>query len=315
MLSELVKEAFSPREQSIQKGISGSLIRPCDYANYITYHKLDLESERDWHGQIVMEDGQWQEKKVIAHLRRAGIKVKNVTPQQMTLHVGKARTIGHLDGIVEVERERALEIKSMSNMRFHRFAIEGVLEDSIKCQTQAYLFSDELYNRTDEMVVYATCKETSEPFDRVYGRDESFIKPIIEGIDAIVLEGYEPKRAECDYCIKCSHQVFCWGALVRDMTKPRIIPLQEAVDGWTKGKALKMSGEELIDLYKPVIEKELGDEKKTIMEGTDYQLKVQRIDRHAEQFNQAKFIKEFGIEALKKVMDAKDSSFVRIDLL
>lgn len=314
MLSELVKESFNPRPRELKKGITGSSIRPCAYSNYISYHKLDPGEDKTAEEEMNMEDGHWQEQKAISHFRRAGIKVKNVTPQQMTLHFGKSRIIGHPDGLVEVDKERMLEVKAMSNMRFKKFS-EGTLEGSIKCQTQAYLFSDELYNRVDEVDIYAICKESAEPFDRIYGREDSFIKPIIEELDEIILLGHTPKKELNNYCPSCYHQIFCWKTNIRDMTEPRVLSLPEAVDSWTKGKALKMAGEELINMNRPLIEEALGDSKTIILDGTQYSIKVQRIDSSTNYFNQSKFIKEFGLEALKKVMDSKDRVSIRIDAL
>ena len=313
VLSEAVLESF--REVLGRGGgLSVSGLSICSYANYIAYNRLNPSPPREPVENIRMDDGHYQEDKVLIHLRRAGFTTYYTGKSQLKLKFGASGISGHPDGYIKVDGVVGmLEIKAMSLERFTNFN-QGNLESSIKVQVQTYL----LHQPTDfpeipGVWIYTTHKDTCRPYDRFYPKDPDFIKPILEDVDKIILRAWEPPKVLNDHCSNCRHQEYCWGKTILDIYEPKIEVTHEMVDKWRKGKSYKSAGEELIEEARDYLIKHVGQNRVMIVEGEDASLKVQRIDSRRSGISLEKFTKVFGSDRLQDVWEEKPVTSFRID--
>jgi hypothetical protein len=161
--------------------------------------------------------------------------------------------------------------------------------------------------------IYTTHKDSCRPFDRFYPKDPDFVLPILEDIDKIILDGYEPGKVLIDNCSNCRHQEFCWGSTILDIFEPKVEVTNEMVEKWRKGKAYKIEGELLIEEAREYLIKHLGENRVMIVEGDDANLKVQKIQSRRSGISLEKFTKVFGSSRLQDVWEEKPVVSYRID--
>ena len=307
MISQAIQSSYTPIKSGRQ-GFSVTSLSPCQYETFIHFRHLDPK-DRKPQEMMVMSDGNWQETQVVALIRKAGFKLEHVLKEQLTIHVGKTRIPGHPDGLIHTESIDLLEIKAMNLNRYTDFVQKGLDTFSrIKCQVQSYMISDELKDVVSRCWILIKHKDTCRLYDVCEERDESFIKPIIEAADAIALENYEPPKVRCDDCTTCYHKLFCWSEEIIDMSKGKVVSLEEVSSKWKEGKLFKTHGEVLIAEAREIFEAELGD--KEVLYCDD--LKIQRIISHRNEIPIAKFVEVFGPDKLASVIVPKEIPQMRI---
>jgi len=308
MLSEAVVAHFEKLAKAPSThGFSWTSISPCAYATYIHFHKLD-PSVNDGVDMLRMNDGHYQEQEMLDHIHAAGFKTKYTGRSQLRVTIEKSGVRGSPDGIIRVdERDDLLEIKAMSSIRFTGLSQEGLdkAEPGIKCQVQGYMASEELKGTVDRCHIYYKHKDTCRPDDICEGADPSYISPIIEATDSIVLDRFEPKKELIDLCVGCRHNFYCWGGKVLDLSKMKTIPMEDMVAQWLEGEVRIASGELLVEEARAYFYKKLGEGKLLICEGADVNLRYTRIFQHRKNFDINAFIELFGAERLPEVLKEK----------
>ena len=284
MLSQAVLASFTkPTSDGIHKGqLTVTGISPCPYATYINYHKLDVE-ERDPIARLRMKNGKWQELECLEDLRRAGFQLRYTGDNQMTVHVGGARTGGRPDGLITVDnREDVLSIKARSLASFTEIRQKGIAaEPMTECQEQMYLASDELRDRAG-CWLYVKHKDSCRPYDLFIRRNDSYSKPIIEAVDEIVLGQAVVKRPNepIPLCSNCRHRIFCWKTElintsgIATMTKPEVIDL------WLQGQFHLEMGKQYNEEARVLLKQYLGDNDVLYVESNIILLEVKRILQH-----------------------------------
>lgn len=317
MLAEAV--AASPMPETHAPGFSATGISPCAYATYLNYRKLN---PKEWGKKthLVLEDGHEQEQAMLKQLARAGYEMWYVGNNQMELRIGKAKVPGHPDGLIwpPTYKLGQLEIKAMNEMRSNYFHRKG-LEPKIKCQTQLYMRGwRDLGLDITETWVYVKDKESCMPEDRVEVFDPSYINPIIEATDEIILGNWVPTASKQSLCTVCRHSKYCWSGVLLDMTDaPNEEKEAAAVKQWFKGRAHKAEGKDLYDQardYLAMVLEDSGDESMLfITEDEDVAMKIEAKKVYGEtfKFNELLFAKEFGAQNLFKVMDRVPTEQIR----
>ena len=311
MLAEAVLASYKPVPQSKRPGLSVTSISKCPYATYLAYWKL-APRERTAQEMLLMDDGWYQEAKILDNLRRAGYKMRFVGKgNQLNLHVGRNRTPGHPDGLVLVDaREDLLEIKAMNLNRYTQFRQSGLeLFGGYEIQIQAYMDSDELRElEINNCRFYVTHKDTTRPYDLEFKYNPDFIKPIIEVTDKIVLEGFVPRKEETKLCVGCYSSWYCWETELVDFSNIEMVELPETAEKWRKGKAFKDLGTEMVEEARKELVRAMGTKEVMYCEG----LKVSRIESDRWSISVEKFVEQFGAAALDDVGVEKHVTQVRV---
>ena len=304
MLAEAVEAAYE-KEQSdgYHRGqLTGTGISPCAYATFLHYKRLDTQkfSASD---RLRMKNGHWQELEVLEDLRYAGFKVRNTGSNQLTIHIGKSRVPGRPDGLITVDsREDLLEIKAMSLDTYTKVKQKGIdAVPNYKCQIQVYMASEELKSIGEGCWFYTKHKDSCRPNDIFVQRDLAYSTPIIEAVDSIVYDGWEPSKPPqpTDLCVSCRHKMFCWGTdSILDMSGTKVLSLPEVVQKWKEGKAHKEYGEILIDEARVILKEKLGDNNLLLVDD----LRVQTIRSTRTSIDIGKFTELFGANRLPDVM-------------
>jgi len=314
MISEAVISAYSKPDRPVKNphkpGFSVTGISPCPYETYVNFKGLIPRTESGV-TNLLMNDGHYQELQILDNIHAAGFKTKFTGNTQLRVTVGRASISGRPDGLILIDgREDMLEIKAMSLSRFSGLKQKGLdAEPKIRCQIQMYMHSHELTQVTQTWL-YAKHKDSCRPFDLWEGKDSTYAKPIIQMMDAIVLDGYEPPKEKCALCAGCYKEDFCWGENTRilDLSAIGLAEMPDVVEQWKIGKAYKMQGEELIDDAKVKFIAKLGD--KTVLIVDD--LKVSRILSERRTIDRDLFIDKFGWSELEGVEKVQSIEQVRI---
>lgn len=287
--------------------LTASVISPCPFGTYLNYAGLDYQSP-DSLSLIRMEDGHYQETKMLDQLRKAGFSIQHTGRQQLTVHMGRSRFTGRPDGVITIGgKEELLEIKAMSLNPFTNVRQTGITP-SFKCQVQLLMSSEELRDKIDGCWFYTCHKDSCRPFDFYEPRDLSYSKPIIEAVDAILLDSWIPTKAECDICPICRHQEYCWGAYVVDSTKVRITSIEEAEENFIQGKLFRDGGLAMMKEARISLENVMGEEDLLL---TD-RLRLRRVSRSESSIPIKNFVEVFGPGELPKVLKETTSKYIRI---
>jgi CRISPR/Cas system-associated exonuclease Cas4 (RecB family) len=309
MLAEAVLASFG--NSSSRSGFSVTSISQCPYQSYLRVHKL-TKRERKPSEYKVMEDGNWQEKKMVAHLRQAGFKLTNVLSEQLTIHVGRARIIGHPDGLITVGgKEDLLEMKAMSLDRYTTSRQKGPTAfHYIYSQIQLYMASDELRDKVDGCWLFIEHKDTCRNVDFYVAKDFGFSTPLIEMTDKIYLDNFIPDKVECDLCANCDDHFSCWEKDTFDMSKSKVITedVSQSVEQWRQGKFYMTYGKALNEEARDVLLPLLGDNDIAYVEN----LELKRIPRRTVRISEKKFVDVFGASRLPEILEEDISSSVRI---
>ena len=312
VLSESVVASFEV-ETEARRGFSVTGLHPCPYGTYINYHNL---APRDFNAssRMLMDDGHWQERKVIHYLRRAGFGLKHVEPEQMTVHVGKARVPGHPDGLIEVtSKEDMLEVKAMSLNRFTLHRQSGVdAFPGYKVQIHSYMSSEELRGKVDGCHFLTMHKDSCRPYDFFYPVNFSYIDPIIEAMDEIILGGWIPDKELNPLCGKCGHAQFCWGTWILDLSRMDVKSESESVEKWGQGRMYKDLGKYLNEEAREELITSLGDKDLLFADGETLNVEVKRSTKQTFKISREKFVETFGASRLPEVLEEETSEQIRI---
>lgn len=317
ILSQAVLVAYQkPEDDGYHRGqltITG--VSPCAYATFLNYHKVDKRENRP-EDILRMKNGHWQEEEAIYDLTKAGFKLQYTGRNQLKVHVGRAKVGGRPDGLIDVGmKTHLLEVKAMDTMRSNLFKNSGLdTFPNYKCQIQLYMASDELKGIVNSCQFYVKHKDSCHPYDAYFEAEPNYIKPIIEAVDAIILDGEEVRKPTepTSLCRGCRHANFCWKSEIIDTSKVSYKELDAVAQMWRDGKAYKAYGEELISVARNTLEAELGDS--NLLVASD--LKVQRIESNRSSISIPKFVEVYGADSLSKVLSVTKVSQLRItDLL
>ena len=307
MLSEVLLAGDS-KNKSSQVGVAGislSLVFPCPYSIYKTYHGLD-RSEPTPQEQWLMDDGKWQEEQTVMKLKSKGIIVND---RQQEVKVGEAKVLGHIDGTVTLNtKTRLFEHKAMSWERF-QLVKQKRLEafPGYKAQVNLYMLGVGL----DECNFFCKHKDSCEPHDFIEPLDKMWTLQIVGWLDSVILEGWTPEPTMCQYCSYCG--LNCFGRLL-DFSGIAASSAPEMAEAWKKGKALHDLGEGVMeesreffvgkkDKYGNVVSEGIMDGKDILfVEG----LEIKKVIQHRFDISKARIIEEFGPEALLRVGEEND---------
>ncbi len=301
-LSNAVLDIYTNRPLRDYFGISS--ISPCPRETYLNYRRF-LETQETGLGppienrqQLLMDDGHYQEAMVLSLLRRAGYVLEYTGKAQFTVTVGRAKVPGHPDGInkgrlgLEYPTPKLLEVKAMNYSRFKSIVREGLeSEPKIKCQVQLYMAGEGLPYPVKECQVFCKHKETSNPEDILERKDEKYSATIIEMVDAIILDGWEPKPIRNPLCKGCRVEELCWQELELDLSGFQIVDLPETSAKWIQGKAFVDLGTAMVDSAKEEFGEVMETGTRELMTGLLRILKSQYPKRS---FNKNRFIREKG---------------------
>jgi len=312
ILSEAV--IATPALSDHAPGFSVTGISPCPRATYINYHNLNPRDDSEG-GNLLMEDGRYQEMQVLDQLKRTGFQLSYIGDEQLEVHVGEAKVPGHPDGFITVPSYKLgmLEIKAMNLTRFNRFRYKG-LEPRIKCQVQLYM---SCLDFVDFTWVYAKSRETCRPHDRIEEKDIAYTKPIVQATDEIILGGWIPDPELTDYCTTCRHAEYCWKAPVLDNTDtPDIIDAPALVEKWLHGKMQRDLGKEEYEDARALLLHYLPEGQdsaiiEAVIEDLPVALELKRITSERFTFSKHRFIDQYGAQNLHKVMDFEEVTSIR----
>jgi len=287
-------------------------ISPCPYATYINFQGLDRGPARSVEELMLMDDGHWQERQILAQMRMAGMKMRCTGDEQMVVHVGRSKVPGMPDGLVTVGEEDGLEIKAVNQYRYTQMKAKGI-ESSIRCQVQLYMGSDEWRELGIKRTwVYMKHKDSCKTWDFEEQFDEEYVRPIIENLDRIVLEGWKPPKVKNDFCSWCSHKIFCWKAAIVDMEGIGARDdLGEYVKAWKDGKVYEDLGKVMVDGAREAFVRAMGED--DILLADD--LKIQRIVGHRVAIPIEKYIKVHGEGKLSEVLEDKAYSQMKVSVV
>jgi len=317
MLAEAVVASYTKKESDgYHKGqLTVTGISACPYSTYLNYHHLDDE-DFDPESRLRMKNGHWQELEVLEDLKRAGFKLRFTGSSQQTVHVGKSSIAGRPDGLITVtNREDLLEIKAMSLAMYTSLKKKGIdAFPSYKTQVQLYLASEEL-SGLKGCWFYVKHKDSCRPYDIFLERDESYVGPIIEAVDEIVLGRSKVERPEepLELCTYCRHKLFCWKTDILDMSSiGRTLTKEEVVDKWLEAQFHLEIGKQLNEEVRVVLNEYLADMDSVFVEGKAVLLEVKKILQNRSGISEAKFVERYGAAALADVIETKLVSSMRV---
>jgi len=305
-------------ERSSSKGTSHipiTQISPCAYGTYLNVHKIDswTNEEPDPQDKLRMKDGHWQERQIVADLVFAGFELKFVLEEQLKVTVGESEVPGRPDGIIVTQDESILEIKAMDSWRWSKCKSKGIAhaEPFIRCQIQCYMNSPEIREMDiNSTRIYTKHKDSCLPYDYVEPYDPDYVKPIVDAMDRIILEGYKPEKEGCALCSLCGHRLFCWEATetIDFRGIDTEFEMGEFVDQWRQGKAYIDAGDLMVTEARSIFEKRMGDND-SLMIGD---LKVLRVQQHRTSIPTSKYVDAHGNEGLGDVLVDNQFSQLRI---
>ena len=132
--------------------------------------------------------------------------------------------------------------------------------------------------------------------------DTSYSTPIIEALDAIILDKWIPSKTSIKMCRWCRHSIFCWGGVTLDLTKVKIGSLEEAEESWLKGRYYKTLGKSLKDQSADFINAFMGEHLAWVGE----KLQASRSSYPRKSIDISKYIQVHGTDHLKKVLNITD---------
>ena len=312
MISQAVIAAFAkPKSDGYHLGqLTGTGISPCPYSTYITYHHLD-EPIRTAAAFLKMKNGKWQEREIVSDLKEAGFELQytgDIKEEQLKLSIGKAPIYASPDGLIKIkDKFQLLEIKAMDLKHFTNFKQTGLKTfPGYECQVQLEMASRELVNEIDFCVFYAKHKDSCMPYDIIVEKDLNYSRPIIEAVDAIVIDKEVVKKPLdiIPLCSNCYHAKFCWGGDIL-ASEVKVISIPEAVEKWTVGKMYLTLGKQLDEEARAVFEEQLGEAEILYCEGEDDSLQVKRIIQRRPAISKEKFVEKYGAAALANVLEEK----------
>jgi len=321
MLSQAVLAKYEKKKSTHPPGFSVSSVSPCPYGTYLNF--TQERRSRSGAENLLLEDGQWQEKQIISQLKETGFELTCTGEEQLVVSIGNQGVTGRPDGFILVNRKRPmLEVKAMSLQRYTNLKQYGLAAfPGYRTQIQLYMASHELRNKVEGCWFYAKHKDSCRPYDFFVEQDLSYADPIIEFVDRVVSGGLEEKpKKPIEMCSKCRHKVFCWGEGVVNMSGIAVASLPELTDKWKEGRYHRDYGKELIEQARngwvdenglPVagLIAALGDKDLLLCED----LKVQKIRSERFGISIQKFVEVFGPRRLKEVGTRTVVEQVRID--
>ena len=298
VLTENVLDIYRGKERRNYFGISS--ISTCPRETYYNYKRFQMTNageiasdlDYDLQLQLLLDDGHYQESEIVDLLVRAGFDLDYVGDNQAEVTIGRSGIKGHPDGFIlggpQIKYKPAmLEIKARNYQAFKKFSEKGMEAfPRIRAQTQLYMHGNNLPYPVEETHVIFKHKESVKLADVIEKKDSDFALPLIESVDSIIVDGYEPEPVENPLCEGCRFSNLCWGTPTVDFTNFTAAELTDASDKWMQGKAYQELGKALEEEARAEFTSAMGDASELLTSS----LRVRRNTFQQKRFDSKKFI-------------------------
>ena len=305
ILTDGVLDIYKDKERRNYFGISS--ISTCPRETYYNYRKFQMSNsgeiasdmDYDLQLQLLLDDGHYQEAEIVDLLTRAGYNLDYVGEKQAEVTIGRAGIKGHPDGFIlggpgiNSSKPPMLEIKARNYQAFKKFQDQGLdAFPRYRAQTQLYMHGDNLPYPVEETHVIFKHKESVKLADVIEKKNSDFALPLIEQVDSIIVDGYEPQPVENPLCDGCRFSNLCWGTPTVDFSELTYQELTDASEKWIQGKAYQELGKAMEDdaraEFLSAMQGKEGEEgKKELLTSS---LRVRRTEFKQKRFDSKKFI-------------------------
>jgi CRISPR/Cas system-associated exonuclease Cas4 (RecB family) len=299
ILTDNVLDIYKSKERRNYFGISS--ISTCPRETYYNYRKFQMtnageiasDMDYDLQLQLLLDDGHYQESEIVDLLTRAGFGLDYVGDNQAEVTIGRSGIKGHPDGFIlsgpeiNPSKPAMLEIKARNYQAFKKFQDHGLEAfPRIRAQTQLYMHGNNLPYPVEETHIIFKHKESVKLADVIEKKNSDFALPLIEQVDSIIVDGYEPQPVENPLCEGCRFSSLCWGTPTVDFSELTYAELSDASDKWMQGKAYQELGKALEEEARADFTKAMGESSELLTSS----LRVRRTSFKQKRFDSKKFI-------------------------
>ena len=270
-----------------------------------------VEPVPDWLERAA-EEGKRHEQWIKEELTKQGILVHD-DQQELAIEFPLFTLVGHIDGIVTewdtqvgINRDRLLEIKSMSQYEFDRWMKDkwsgfGSYAAQITCYMKGTKLSEVMYlikNRSSGYIDKAILTEPPANFDEIVNklnRVESCVS-----IGVLAEAEYLPDSVQCR---RCFYKTLCIPAPTEYKAVPEIV-LLGACEKWRQGQLMMNEGDQLVKEAKEIFlnQTEVSGQKKWRFD----ELFISKIEvKESATYKKAKLLEIFTEEQLKPASEIK----------